>query len=124
MSIDNLYSPEEIEALKAQASTPEGRRGQTIGDVVREQGRSSAAQAPDITQRAQKVTRPSIQGAGAYVTRPNLDKHMAAHEARVKAEAKARDEYVSPAEAQEKQIAYLTRAVQKLQKELKALKDV
>ena len=100
------------------------RSGQTIGDVV-QQSRSSAPreQAPDITQRAQKVTRPTIQGSGAYVTRPNVDRHMKAHEDRLKAEAKARDEYVSPAEQQEQQIRYLTRAVKKLQKELKALKD-
>ena len=77
----------------------------------------------DISQPHHKVSRPNIQGSGTYVTRPNVDRHLKEYEARKAAEAKAEVEYVSPEEAQIKQIAYLTRAVQKLQKELKELKS-
>lgn len=79
--------------------------------------------APRISERTQKVSRPNISGSGAYVSRPNVERHLEAHEARKKAEALAKEEYVSPAQAQEAQIQYLTRAVKSLQKELKALKN-
>ena len=78
---------------------------------------------PNINKPHQKVSRPNISGSGDYVTRPNVSKHLAEYEARKAEEAKAVEEYVSPEEAQAKQIAYLERAVSKLQKELKALRD-
>ena len=76
-----------------------------------------------ISNRAPKVTRPNISGSGAYVTRVDVSKHLAIHEEKKRAEAKSREVYVSPEEAQENHIQYLTRAVKALQKELKALKE-
>ncbi len=86
---------------------------------------SNFEQAPRISSEPiQKVSRPNIQGSGQYVTKPNVSRHLEAHEARQKAEALAQEEYVSPEEALSRQVQYLTRAVNKLQKDIKAIKDV
>lgn len=77
----------------------------------------------NISNPTQKVSRPNISGSGGYVTKVDVSKHLAIHEEKLKAEAKAREVYVSPEEAQENHIQYLTRAVKALQKELKALKE-
>lgn len=77
----------------------------------------------NISNHTPKVTRPNISGSGSYVTKVDVSKHLAIHEANQKAEATAREVYVSPEEAQDNHIQYLTRAVKALQKELKALKE-
>ena len=77
----------------------------------------------NISNHTPKVTRPNISGSGSYVTRVDVSKHLAIHEEKQRAEAKAREVYVSPEKAQEDHIQYLTRAVKTLQKELKALKE-
>lgn len=76
-----------------------------------------------ISNRSTKVSRPNISGSGAFVTRVDVSKHLAIHEAKQKAEVTAREVYVSPEEAEANHIQYLTRAVKALQKELKALKE-
>ena len=78
---------------------------------------------PNINKPHQKVSRPNISGSGDYVTRPNVSKHLAEYEARKAEEVKSVKEYVSPEEKQNQRIVYLERAVSRLQKELKALRD-
>ena len=113
-----MFSLEEIEAMKA------ARAGQSITDVANTNINQYVDRGPsDISIRSNKVSRPNIAGSGNFVTRVNTKAYNAQHEERRQAEVKAQQEYVSPAQAQEKQIQYLTRAVQKLQKELKSLKS-
>ena len=101
------------------------RAGKTLGDLVKETNVNQFMdRGPrDISVRNTRVTRPNIAGSGSYVTRANTKVYNAEHQAHQEAQVKAQKEYVSPEEAQAKQIQYLTRAVNKLQKELKALKD-
>ena len=102
------------------------RAGKTIGDVVKETTNVNQFRdrgPSDISIRNPRVTRPNIAGSGSFVTRVNTTAYNAEHQAQKEAQVKAQKDYVSPEEAQAKQIQYLTRAVNKLQKELKALKD-
>jgi len=78
--------------------------------------------APSISERSQKVSRPNIAGSGNYVTRVDVSRHLEAHEASQRELDKAAKEYVSPEQALNDQIQYLTRAVKKLQKEVNSLK--
>jgi len=45
---------------------------------------------PRITGN-KKVTRPTIEGSGSFVTKPNIERHLAAHEARQEAQQKVDD---------------------------------
>ena len=116
MSINNPagLTHEEILALKGESCSS------AINSV---ETSTSFNPAPRISERASKVTRPNVQGSGAYVSRPNVERHLAEHEARKKEEAKAKAAYVSPEQALADQVQYLTRTVKTLQKELKKLVD-
>lgn len=88
----------------------------------------STSPAPKITGN-KKVTRPSIKGSGSYVTKPNIDRHLEAHEARQEAERKVQAqidkeraearEFVDPKKLMAT-VQALSRKVNRLEKQLKA----
>ena len=127
MSVDNLYSPEEIEALKAQAGAPTPssapRNSEWDGRV-------------DISVRNNKVTQPTIRDAQGNSVRSSRVRgpSKASVDAGVKREAEARAAEAAAIEAQEAlreahspekveaRLAYLERALKITQKQLKDLK--
>lgn len=98
--MNNYFSHEEIEAMrngeqisKTFTDSDEGAPVvKTAGpnfvtDTPRGNSEWSTSPAPRITGN-KKVTRPNIDGSGSYVTKPNVERHLAAHNERVEAQRK------------------------------------
>ena len=151
MTVNNLYSPEEIEAMKASGSVASKtlttdqvkgtvrQQGATVidADAARPANSEWSTPAPRIGNSAPKVTQPNIRDAhGAAVTTkrvttPNTSKHMAEHEERLRKEAARQAEL--KAEQEELQgvidpkqlhnsLQVLDRKVRKLERENRELK--
>ena len=151
MSANNIFSPEEIEAMKSSGSVASktlttdksdgkvGQVGPTVIDAntARPANSEWSTPAPRIGNSAPKVSQPNIRDAhGAAVTTkrvttPNTSKHMAEHEERLRKEAARQAELLAEQEELRSvidprklhdSIQALDRKVRKLEKENKALK--
>ena len=152
MSANNLYTPEEIQAMKSSGSvasktistgnhadTKVGQVGPTVIDADTAAAVSGewSGPAPRISERATKVSQPTIRNSDGSaistkrVTAPNLTRHLAEHEARLAKEEARQDEL--KAEQQElanvidprklhDTLAALDRKVRKLERENRELK--
>ena len=151
MTVNNLYSADEIEAMKASGSVAsktlstgdaDGKvtqKGKTVidADAVRPVNSEWSTPAPRIGNSAPKVSQPNIRAANGSavttkrVTSPDLTKHLAEHEERLRKEAAHQAEL--EAERQElsavidpkqlhNSLQVLDRKVRKLERENRELK--
>ena len=149
---NNLYSPDEIEVMKASGSVAsktlttgnaDGKVTQKGVTVIDATGAPAAVSgewsgpAPRISERAPKVSQPNIRAADGSsigtkrVVAPNLTRHLAEHEERLAKQAARQDELKAEQEELSAVIdprklhdtlAALDRKVRKLERENKALK--
>lgn len=138
-NINELFSSEEIEALKtsgtvgaksvktgAKANKPKALK--IVNGDMNVSGGWASEPAPRLSPTPmRRVTRPNVPGSGEFVRQTNLSRFNAQDEARKKKFAEeelAREEarQAQSPESLQSQVQYLTRAVKKLQKELNSLK--
>ena len=137
MSVNNMFSPEEIAAMKSGGGVSKSFAADSQG-VVRSSmvtthcenhiGSGGWGDAPSIETRTQKVSRPSIKGSGGYVTSPNLERFNDQAVARDQAEAakkaqQEKDRQAQAPDAMQSRIEYLERSLKKLQKQLKEINN-
>ncbi len=137
----NYFSHDEIEQMKlgeqvSKTFTDKGDGApvvKTVGPNFINQvstGNSEWATSPPpkITGN-KKVTRPTIEGSGSFVTKPNVERHLAAYNERQEAQKKV-DEQIEKERAEIREfvdakqlmatIHALTRKVNRLEKQVKA----